>query len=157
MRSTCTFGSVSHWKRSTFVSNNFWLDVYPLPEPLIEEECEDTIGLKLLTKARYSLARFKGKQIVIFSSRRPGSEVESTFQIRLTALKKETTERVLLQNAPKRKCSMHATFCMQHLGHMSFFHFFLFDFENNFPNPSLQIIFPNSSFSNNFISSIFHP
>ncbi|XP_031258327.1 protease Do-like 2, chloroplastic [Pistacia vera] len=39
----------------------------PLSEPLIEEECEDTIGLKLLAKARYSLARFKGEQIVILS------------------------------------------------------------------------------------------
>lgn len=39
----------------------------PLSEPLIEEECEDTIGLKLLAKARYSPARFKGEQIVILS------------------------------------------------------------------------------------------
>lgn len=39
----------------------------PLSEPLIEEECEDSIGLKLLAKARYSLARFKGEQIVILS------------------------------------------------------------------------------------------
>ncbi|CAI9108011.1 OLC1v1007519C1 [Oldenlandia corymbosa var. corymbosa] len=39
----------------------------PLSEPLIEEECEDHIGLKLLTKARYSLARFRGEQIVILS------------------------------------------------------------------------------------------
>lgn len=39
----------------------------PLSEPLIEEECEDTIGLKLLAKARYSLARFKGEEIVILS------------------------------------------------------------------------------------------
>ncbi|CAN6845374.1 unnamed protein product [Brassica oleracea] len=39
----------------------------PLSEPLIEEECEDTIGLKLLTKARYSVARFRGEQIVILS------------------------------------------------------------------------------------------
>ncbi|KAF7818249.1 protease Do-like 2, chloroplastic [Senna tora] len=39
----------------------------PLSEPLIDEECEDSIGLKLLTKARYSLARFKGEQIVILS------------------------------------------------------------------------------------------
>ncbi|OVA15090.1 Peptidase S1 [Macleaya cordata] len=39
----------------------------PLSEPLIDEECEDTIGLKLLTKARYSLAKFKGEQIVILS------------------------------------------------------------------------------------------
>ncbi|XP_033146180.1 protease Do-like 2, chloroplastic isoform X4 [Brassica rapa] len=31
------------------------------------EECEDTIGLKLLTKARYSVARFRGEQIVILS------------------------------------------------------------------------------------------
>ncbi|KAJ6404250.1 hypothetical protein OIU84_012434 [Salix udensis] len=39
----------------------------PLSEPLIEEECEDSIGLKLLAKSRYSLARFKGQQIVILS------------------------------------------------------------------------------------------
>ncbi|KAH6765364.1 DEGP protease 2 [Perilla frutescens var. hirtella] len=39
----------------------------PLSEPLIEEECEDSIGLKLLTKARYSMSRFKGQQIVILS------------------------------------------------------------------------------------------
>ncbi|KAI5680384.1 hypothetical protein M9H77_01611 [Catharanthus roseus] len=39
----------------------------PLSEPLIEEECEDHIGLKLLTKARYSMARFKDEQIVILS------------------------------------------------------------------------------------------
>ncbi|KAI4301339.1 hypothetical protein L6164_034627 [Bauhinia variegata] len=39
----------------------------PLSEPLIEEECEDSIGLKLLAKARYSLARFPGEQIVILS------------------------------------------------------------------------------------------
>ncbi|PHT86253.1 Protease Do-like 2, chloroplastic [Capsicum annuum] len=39
----------------------------PLSEPLIGEECEDTIGLKLLTKARYSSAKFEGEQIVILS------------------------------------------------------------------------------------------
>lgn len=39
----------------------------PLSEPLIEEECEEAIGLKLLAKARYSLARFKGEEIVILS------------------------------------------------------------------------------------------
>ncbi|KAL9397403.1 hypothetical protein Peur_011656 [Populus x canadensis] len=39
----------------------------PLSEPLMEEECEDSIGLKLLAKSRYSLARFKGEQIVIIS------------------------------------------------------------------------------------------
>ncbi|XP_068660029.1 protease Do-like 2, chloroplastic [Aristolochia californica] len=39
----------------------------PLSEPLIEEECEDSIGLKLLAKARYSLAKFKGEEIVILS------------------------------------------------------------------------------------------
>ncbi|KAB1199427.1 Protease Do-like 2, chloroplastic [Morella rubra] len=39
----------------------------PLSEPLIDEECEESIGLKLLAKARYSLARFKGEQIVILS------------------------------------------------------------------------------------------
>ncbi|KVI03906.1 PDZ domain-containing protein [Cynara cardunculus var. scolymus] len=37
----------------------------PLSEPLIDEEREDSIGLKLLTKARYSMARFKGEQIVV--------------------------------------------------------------------------------------------
>lgn len=39
----------------------------PLSEPLIEEEHEDNIGLKLLAKARHSLPRFKGEQIVIVS------------------------------------------------------------------------------------------
>lgn len=39
----------------------------PLSEPLIEDECEDSIGLKLLAKARYSLARFQGEQILILS------------------------------------------------------------------------------------------
>ncbi|ESR57456.1 hypothetical protein CICLE_v10019366mg [Citrus x clementina] len=39
----------------------------PLSEPLIEEECDDSIGLKLLAKARYSLARFEGEQMVILS------------------------------------------------------------------------------------------
>lgn len=39
----------------------------PLSEPLIEEECEEAMGLRLVTKARYSLARFKGEQIVILS------------------------------------------------------------------------------------------
>ncbi|XP_061351025.1 protease Do-like 2, chloroplastic isoform X2 [Gastrolobium bilobum] len=39
----------------------------PLSEPLIVEECDDSIGLKLLAKARYSLPRFKGEQIVILS------------------------------------------------------------------------------------------
>ncbi|PRQ26254.1 putative peptidase Do [Rosa chinensis] len=39
----------------------------PLSEPLIDEECDDSIGLKLLAKARYSLAKFKGEQIVILS------------------------------------------------------------------------------------------
>ncbi|XP_023004491.1 protease Do-like 2, chloroplastic [Cucurbita maxima] len=39
----------------------------PLSEPLIDEECEDSIGLKLLAKARYSSASFEGEQIVILS------------------------------------------------------------------------------------------
>nr|XP_023914054.1 protease Do-like 2, chloroplastic isoform X2 [Quercus suber]POF08634.1 protease do-like 2, chloroplastic [Quercus suber] len=39
----------------------------PLSEPLIDEECEDSIGLKLLAKAHYSLAKFKGEQIVVLS------------------------------------------------------------------------------------------
>lgn len=39
----------------------------PLTEPFIEEECEDTLGLKLLAKARYSLATFEGEEIVIVS------------------------------------------------------------------------------------------
>ncbi|KAL4202578.1 hypothetical protein AMTRI_Chr02g264330 [Amborella trichopoda] len=39
----------------------------PLSEPLIDEECEDSMGLKLLAKARYSLAKFKGEQIVLLS------------------------------------------------------------------------------------------
>ena len=63
--------------------------MFTFSEPLIEEECEDTIGLKLLTKAQYYLARLKGEQVVTFSSKRPGSKVESTFQIGLTALEKK--------------------------------------------------------------------
>lgn len=39
----------------------------PLSEPLIEGECEDNLGLRLLTKARYSMAKFEGEQIVILS------------------------------------------------------------------------------------------
>ncbi|XP_020538534.1 protease Do-like 2, chloroplastic isoform X2 [Jatropha curcas] len=39
----------------------------PLSEPLIDAEGEDSMGLKLLAKARYSLSRFKGEQIVILS------------------------------------------------------------------------------------------
>ncbi|KAH9329282.1 hypothetical protein KI387_001390, partial [Taxus chinensis] len=39
----------------------------PLSEPLIDSECEDSIGLRLLTKARYSLPQFEGEQIVILS------------------------------------------------------------------------------------------
>ncbi|GAA0139699.1 hypothetical protein Leryth_004902 [Lithospermum erythrorhizon] len=39
----------------------------PLSEPLIEGESEDNLGLRLLTKARYSMARSKGEQIVILS------------------------------------------------------------------------------------------
>ncbi|KAM7527115.1 hypothetical protein LguiB_030525 [Lonicera macranthoides] len=39
----------------------------PLSEPLIDEEHEDNIGLKLMAKARYSFAKFEGEQIVILS------------------------------------------------------------------------------------------
>uniref|UniRef100_A0A5B7A483 Putative DEGP protease 2 isoform 1 n=1 Tax=Davidia involucrata TaxID=16924 RepID=A0A5B7A483_DAVIN len=39
----------------------------PLSEPLIDEECLDSIGLKLLAKASYSMARFEGEQIVVLS------------------------------------------------------------------------------------------
>lgn len=39
----------------------------PLSDPLIEEESEESFGLKLLAKARYSLATFKGEQMVILS------------------------------------------------------------------------------------------
>ncbi|KAL0391081.1 UNVERIFIED_CONTAM: Protease Do-like 2, chloroplastic [Sesamum calycinum] len=52
---------------SAVILNSCWFGVYPLSEPLIEEECEDSIGLKLLAKARYSMAKFKGEQIVILS------------------------------------------------------------------------------------------
>eukprot|EP00252_Welwitschia_mirabilis_P001100 TRINITY_DN11057_c0_g1_i1.p1 TRINITY_DN11057_c0_g1~~TRINITY_DN11057_c0_g1_i1.p1 ORF type:complete len:660 (-),score=130.37 TRINITY_DN11057_c0_g1_i1:841-2736(-) len=38
-----------------------------LSEPLIDEESEDAMGLKLLAKARYSLAQFEGEEIVILS------------------------------------------------------------------------------------------
>lgn len=39
----------------------------PLSEPLIDNESEDTIGLRLLAKARYCLPQFEGEQIVILS------------------------------------------------------------------------------------------
>ncbi|KAJ3702015.1 hypothetical protein LUZ61_005720 [Rhynchospora tenuis] len=39
----------------------------PLSEDFIDEEGEESLGLKLLAKARYSLARFKGEQIIILS------------------------------------------------------------------------------------------
>ncbi|XP_058210339.1 protease Do-like 2, chloroplastic isoform X2 [Rhododendron vialii] len=39
----------------------------PLSDLLIEEASEESLGLKLLAKARYSLATFKGEQIVILS------------------------------------------------------------------------------------------
>ncbi|XP_057870480.2 protease Do-like 2, chloroplastic isoform X2 [Cryptomeria japonica] len=39
----------------------------PLSEPLIDDECEESMGLRLLAKARYSLPQFEGEQIVILS------------------------------------------------------------------------------------------
>ncbi|XP_057474179.1 protease Do-like 2, chloroplastic [Actinidia eriantha] len=39
----------------------------PLTVPLIVEETEDSLGLKLLAKKRYSLPMFKGEQIVILT------------------------------------------------------------------------------------------
>ncbi|KAI8574655.1 hypothetical protein RHMOL_Rhmol01G0370900 [Rhododendron molle] len=39
----------------------------PLSDLLIEEASEESLGLKLLARARYSLATFKGEQIVILS------------------------------------------------------------------------------------------
>ncbi|CAH2057604.1 unnamed protein product [Thlaspi arvense] len=53
----------------------------PLSEPLIEEECEDTIGLKLLTKARYSVARFRGEQIVLANEVNIGYEDMNNQQV----------------------------------------------------------------------------
>ncbi|KAF8089707.1 hypothetical protein N665_0498s0009 [Sinapis alba] len=53
----------------------------PLSEPLIEEECEDSIGLKLLTKARYSVARFRGEQIVLANEVNIGYEDMNNQQV----------------------------------------------------------------------------
>eukprot|EP01018_Ginkgo_biloba_P017339 Gb_10855 [translate_table: standard] len=39
----------------------------PLSEALIEDECDESMGLRLLAKARYSLPQFEGEQIVILS------------------------------------------------------------------------------------------
>lgn len=39
----------------------------PLSESLIEDECEESMGLKLMAKARYSLPKFEGEQMVILS------------------------------------------------------------------------------------------
>lgn len=39
----------------------------PLSESLIDDECEESMGLKLMAKARYSLPKFEGEQMVILS------------------------------------------------------------------------------------------
>ncbi|KAB5569409.1 hypothetical protein DKX38_003202 [Salix brachista] len=102
----------------------------PLSEPLIEEECEDSIGLKLLAKSRYSLARFKGEQIVILSQVLAnevnfGYEEMSNQQART---KKNKNLQVLKFNGTPIKNIRH----LAHLVDSCKNKYFVFEFEDNY-------------------------
>ncbi|XP_071721298.1 protease Do-like 2, chloroplastic isoform X1 [Rutidosis leptorrhynchoides] len=94
----------------------------PLSEPLIEEECEDSIGvnLKLLTKARYSMARFKGEQIVILSQVL-ANEVNIGYE-------DMSNEQVLKFNGTRIKNIHH----LAHLVDACKDKYFVFEFEDNY-------------------------
>ncbi|KAB5527476.1 hypothetical protein DKX38_021323 [Salix brachista] len=96
----------------------------PLSEPLIEyvtlpgtqEECEGSIGLKLLAKSRYSLARFKGEQIVILSQVLANevnfgyedmSNQQATCKNRYLVFEFEDNYLVVLEREAARACSSH--------------------------------------------------
>ncbi|CAN4091462.1 unnamed protein product [Withania somnifera] len=92
----------------------------PLSEPLIEEECEDTIGLKLLTKARYSSAKFEGEQIVILSQVL-ANEVNIGYE-------DLTNEQILKLNGTRIKNIHH----LAHLVDTCKDKYLVFEFEDNF-------------------------
>ncbi|KAJ6873523.1 hypothetical protein NC651_032409 [Populus alba x Populus x berolinensis] len=88
----------------------------PLSEPLIEEECEGSIGLKLLAKSRYSLARFKGEQIVILSQVLANevnfgyedmSNQQATCKNRYLVFEFEDNYLVVLEREAASACSSH--------------------------------------------------
>uniref|UniRef100_M1C7Y3 Serine endopeptidase degp2 n=4 Tax=Solanum tuberosum TaxID=4113 RepID=M1C7Y3_SOLTU len=90
----------------------------PLSEPLIEEE-EDSIGLKLLTKARYSLAKFEGEQIVVLSQVL-ANEVNIGYE-------DMSNEQVLKMNGTRIKNIHH----LAHLVDSSKGKYLVFEFEDN--------------------------
>ncbi|XP_049343456.1 protease Do-like 2, chloroplastic isoform X1 [Solanum verrucosum] len=90
----------------------------PLSEPLIEEE-EDSIGLKLLTKARYSLAKFEGEQIVVLSQVL-ANEVNIGYE-------DMSNEQVLKLNGTRIKNIHH----LAHLVDSSKGKYLVFEFEDN--------------------------
>ncbi|KAJ6390540.1 hypothetical protein OIU77_024699 [Salix suchowensis] len=92
----------------------------PLSEPLIEEECEDSIGLKLLAKSRYSLARFKGEQIVILSQVL-ANEVNFGYE-------EMSNQQVLKLNGTPIKNIRH----LAHLVDSCKNKYFVFEFEDNY-------------------------
>lgn len=92
----------------------------PLSEALIEEECEDTIGLKLLAKARYSLARFEGEEIVILSQVL-ANEVNIGYE-------DMGNQQVLKLNGARIKNIRH----LAHLVDSSKEKYLIFEFEDNF-------------------------
>ncbi|KAL3827873.1 hypothetical protein ACJIZ3_016675 [Penstemon smallii] len=92
----------------------------PLSEPLIQEECEDSIGLKLLTKARYSMAKFKGEQIVILSQVL-ANEVNIGYE-------DMSNEQVLKLNGTRIRNIHH----LAHLVDSCKDKFLVFEFEDNF-------------------------
>ncbi|XP_074359185.1 protease Do-like 2, chloroplastic [Apium graveolens] len=92
----------------------------PLSEPLIDEECEDSIGLKLVTKARYSLSRFEGEQIVVLSQVL-ANEVNIGYE-------DMSNEQVLKFNGTRIKNIHHLT----HLVDLCKDKYFVFEFEDNY-------------------------
>ncbi|XP_073052118.1 protease Do-like 2, chloroplastic [Primulina eburnea] len=92
----------------------------PLSEPLIGEECEDSIGLKLLTKARYSMARFEGEQIVILSQVL-ANEVNVGYE-------EMSNEQVLKLNGTRIRNIHH----LAHLVDSCKDKYLIFEFEDNF-------------------------
>ncbi|KZV41908.1 protease Do-like 2, chloroplastic [Dorcoceras hygrometricum] len=95
----------------------------PLSEPLIGEECEDNIGLKLLTKARYSMARFEGEQIVILSQ-----VLANEVNIGYEDMSNEQARYVLKLNGTRIRNIHH----LAHLVDTCKDKYLIFEFEDNF-------------------------
>ncbi|KAG6429167.1 hypothetical protein SASPL_107210 [Salvia splendens] len=96
-----------------------------LSQPLIEEECEDdSIGMKLLAKARYSMARFKGEQIVILSQLQQCLQMKKTLDMKKYAMSRQ----VLKLNGTWIKNIHH----LAHLVDSCKDKYLVFEFEDNF-------------------------